>query len=82
MIVMKSQTQPALVEDPTPTPRDVEVMAEVLEGRHGIYAAAIADFFSSLHDTKGDVSRSWAWAGVANRVRQREVTRATLADTH
>lgn len=52
-------------EDATPTPRDVEFMAEVLEGRHGNLAAEIAEFFASFHGQKGDAGRSWAWAGVA-----------------
>ncbi len=58
--------------DATPTPRDVDVMASVLEGRHGLLAAEIAEFFSSLHDERGDAGRSWAWAGVAETVRLRE----------
>lgn len=62
-------------EDATPTPRDVELMAEVLEGRHGNLAAEIAEFFASFHGEKGDAGRSWAWAGVAERVRQREMAR-------
>jgi hypothetical protein len=62
-------------EDATPTPRDVELMAEVLEGRHGNLAAEIAEFFASFHGEKGDAGRSWAWAGVAERVRQREIAR-------
>lgn len=59
-------------EDPTPTPRDVEAMAEVLEGRHGLLAADVADFFACYHGQEGDAGRSWAWAGVAERVRSRE----------
>jgi hypothetical protein len=62
-------------EDATPTARDVELMAEVLEGRHGNLAAEIAEFFASFHGEKGDAGRSWAWAGVAERVRQREMAR-------
>ncbi len=58
-------------EDATPTPRDVEFMAAVLEGRHGGLAADVADFFASLHSQNGDAGRSWAWAGVAELVRQR-----------
>ncbi len=64
-------------QDVTPTPRDVEFMASVLEGRHGQLAADVADFFSSLHGEKGDAGRSWAWAGVAETVRQRERHRLT-----
>ncbi len=59
-------------EDLTPTPREVEDMAAVLEGRHGRHAADVADFFSTLHSVNGDAGRCWAWAGVAERVRRRE----------
>lgn len=62
-------------EDATPTPRDVDFMAAVLEGRHGQHAAEVADFFSSLHSQNGDAGRSWAWAGVAEVVRRRELSR-------
>lgn len=51
---------------------DAELMAVVLEGRHGAYAAEVADFFSLLHRQLGDVSRSHAWGGVARMVRRRE----------
>jgi hypothetical protein len=64
-------------EDVTPTPRDVDFMASVLEGRHGLYAAEVAEFFSSLHGERGDAGRSWAWAGVAETVRIRERHRVT-----
>ena len=59
-------------EDATPTPRDVAFMAATLEGRHGTFAAEVAEFFSTLHSDRGDAGRSWAWAGVAELVRQRE----------
>jgi hypothetical protein len=59
-------------EDVTPTPRDVQVMAEVLEGRHGTLAAQVAEFFASYHGEKGDAGRAWAWSGVAELVRNRE----------
>ncbi len=65
-------------EDVTPTPRDVEFMAQTLEGRHGQHAAEVAEFFSSLHTDRGDAGRSWAWAGVAELVRQRERHRINL----
>ncbi len=68
--MMASGWQPD--EDATPTPREVEFMAATLEGRHGLHAADVAEFFSSLHSEKGDAGRSWAWAGVAELVRQRE----------
>ena len=72
---MKLSSNPNISSEVTPTPREVELMALVLEGRHGVYAAEVADFFFSFHDTHGDVSRSWAWAGVASLVRQRENSR-------
>ncbi len=62
-------------EDATPSPREVELMAVVLEGRHGSFAADVAEFFSSVHSQKGDAGRSWAWAGVAKIVRRREQER-------
>lgn len=64
-----------LDEDATPTPPEVEFMAAVLEGRHGGFAADVADFFASFHGQNGDAGRSWAWAGVAELVRQRAVAR-------
>jgi hypothetical protein len=65
--------------DATPTPRDVRFMAEVLEARHGILAAQVADFFATYHSQKGDAGRAWAWSGVAELVRNRERERL---DTH
>ena len=64
-------------EDVTPSPREVEAMACVLEGRHGFYAAEVAEFFSTLHSQEGDAGRCWAWAGVAELIRKRERDRAT-----
>ena len=69
----KAQTE----VDATPAPRDVEFMASVLEGRHGLLAAEVADFFCSLHNERGDSGRSGAWAGVAETVRNRERSRLT-----
>jgi len=57
--------------DATPTPADVECIVEVLEGQHGVFAAEVAEFFSAKHGLDGDAGRSWAWAGVAERVRLR-----------
>lgn len=62
-------------DDVTPTPRDVQAMACVLEGRHGYFAAEVADFFSTYHSQYGDAGRSWAWAGVAQTIRKREKAR-------
>jgi hypothetical protein len=52
--------------------REFEAMATVLEARHGLHAAEVADFFATLHIEKGDESRSGAWADVAERVRERQ----------
>lgn len=59
-------------DDVTPTPRDVETMASVLEGRHGHYAFDVAEFFSTYHSLSGDAGRCWAWAGVAETIKRRE----------
>jgi hypothetical protein len=50
-------------------------MACVLEGRHGLFAADVAEFFSTYHSQGGDAGRSWAWAGVAETIRRREQDR-------
>jgi hypothetical protein len=62
-------------EDATPTPGEVEAMVSVLEGKHGVLAADVADFLSTFHSLKGDAGRSWAWAGVAEMVRRRSEAR-------
>ena len=64
-------------DDVTPTPGEVEAMVSVLEGRHGIWAADVAEFFSTFHSLKGDAGRSWAWAGVAEVARRRAEVRQT-----
>jgi hypothetical protein len=63
--------------DTTPMPGDVLVMVEILEAQHGVLAADVADFFSTSHSLRGDAGRSWAWAGVAEMVRQRVLSRLT-----
>ena len=50
---------------------EVEAMVAVLEGRHGAFAADVADFFATFHSLKGDKARSWAWADVAERARNK-----------
>lgn len=52
--------------------QDAELMAVVLESRHGTLAADVAEFFALLHCQLGDESRSKAWGGVARTVRKRE----------
>jgi hypothetical protein len=61
--------------DTTPAIHEAEAMASVLEGRHGAWAAEVADFFSTFHSLKGDAARSWAWAGVAEIARRRAEAR-------
>lgn len=51
---------------------EFEAMATVLEARHGLHAAEVAEFFASLHTDKGDECRSCAWSDVAERVRERQ----------
>jgi hypothetical protein len=58
-----------------PAVEDADLMAVVLEGRHGHYAAEVADFFALLHRQLGDQNRSQAWGGVARTVRRRETDR-------
>jgi hypothetical protein len=50
---------------------EAETMAAVLEGRHGVWAADVADFFAAFHKLKGDQRRSWAWSDVADVTRRR-----------
>ena len=49
-----------------------DAMAGVLEAKHGLYAAAVAEFFAVAHAQNGDQTRSTAWADVAERVRERQ----------
>ncbi|MGE0626545.1 MAG: hypothetical protein AB7O43_01875 [Hyphomicrobiaceae bacterium] len=68
-MLQKPDEQPD--EDVTPSPSEVDMMASVLEGRHGIHAAHVADFLTEANAQRGDASRSWAWAAVAERIRRR-----------
>lgn len=65
-------------KDTSSTLQDAELMAVVLEGRHGAFAAEVAEFFALLHRQLGDASRSQAWGGVARMVRRRESDRLEL----
>lgn len=58
-----------------PTEVEIEIMAAVLEARHGGLAAEVAEFFALLHGQNGNVERSCTWNGVAEQVRQREQRR-------
>ena len=57
--------------DATPNPGEVDMMASVLEGRHGVHAEHVAQFFSDWNAKEGDTPRSWAWAAVTEQVRRR-----------
>jgi hypothetical protein len=63
--------------DETPALGEVETMVSVLEGRHGAWAAEVAEFFATFHSLKGDAARSWAWAGVAEAARRRAEARTS-----
>jgi hypothetical protein len=52
--------------------RECEAMATILEAKHGLHAAEVADFFATMHTGHGDERRSAAWLDVAERVRTRE----------
>lgn len=57
--------------DVTPTTGEVDMMAAVLEGRHGVHAETVAQFLTDWNAHNGDAPRSWAWAAVATKVRER-----------
>lgn len=57
--------------DATPTPSEVDMMAAVLEGRHGVHAEDVAQFLVDWNSHRGDASRSWAWTAVTECVRKR-----------
>ena len=61
--------------DVTPTPNEVDSVAALLEGEHGLLAADVAEFFATHHSLGGDAGRSWAWTGVADCIREREQQR-------
>jgi hypothetical protein len=56
-------------------PGEVDLMAIVLEGRHGEHARAVADFFVEVNTQSGDVQRAWAWHDVRRRIEKRAEAR-------
>ena len=52
-------------ENATPTPGEVEAMVSVLEGRHGVLAAEVAEFLSTFHCLKGGQG---PWLGLGWRL--------------
>ena len=67
-------------EDATPLPGEVDLMAIVLEGRHGMHAKAVADFFVEANAHNGDAPRAWAWLGVVRRLQERTEARLNGKD--
>jgi hypothetical protein len=57
------------------TRHELEAIACVLEGRHGVLAADVAEFFATAHVMARDAGRSRAWSKVATLVRVRELRR-------
>lgn len=55
------------------------MMATVLEGRHGIHAEHVAQFFADWNAMSGDTSRTSAWNAVTERVRRRTCERLGVA---
>ncbi|RTL68824.1 MAG: hypothetical protein EKK41_14965 [Hyphomicrobiales bacterium] len=66
--------------DQLPSQGEVDAMAAVLESRHGLWAAEVAEFFATAHTINGDKQRAWAWTGVAETVRRKEEER--LSEAH
>ena len=58
---------------------EIELMASVLEGRHGAFAAEIAEFLAASHRQTSDGQRMRAWSRVAEVVRDRLRTRLEQA---
>ena len=73
---------PSLSPSPAPVEKhEIETMALVLEGRHGIHAAGVAEFLAAVHDQSRDDNRRDAWSQVARTVRRREHLRTFETST-
>ncbi len=59
---------------------DLDLMAIVLEGQHGVRARSIAQFFGEAIAEQGDVARANAWIKVARRLDQRARDRLETLD--
>ena len=62
---------------PAASGREVEVMASLLEGRHGVLAVEIAEFLAAVHENGGDMPRAGSWYEVSLAIRRRESERLT-----
>lgn len=65
----------AYSDEVTPLPGELDLMAIVLEGRHGTHAKDVAEFFVEANTHNGDAPRAWAWLGVAKRLKERAEAR-------
>jgi hypothetical protein len=70
--MMKPIESATLSVGPAASPREVEVMASVLEGRHGVLAVEIAEFLAAVHENAGDLPRAGSWYEVSLVIRRRE----------
>jgi hypothetical protein len=59
---------------------DVDELVRLLEGRHGVWAADVAEFFATLHGLSGNAGRSLGWAAVAEFIRHRAEVRLNEGD--
>lgn len=62
---------------PAASSREIELMASVLEGRHGVLAVEIAEFLAAIHEDSGDLPRAGSWYEVSLTIRRRENERVT-----
>ena len=62
-------------DQPPASRREVEVMASVLEGRHGVLAVEIAEFLGAVHEQGGDPARASSWYEVSLALRRRKADR-------
>ncbi len=71
------QIEPATAtsSQPQASRREVEVMASVLEGRHGVLAIEIAEFLGAVHEQGGDNGRAGSWYEVSLAIRRGEADR-------
>lgn len=57
------------------TLRETELLVELLEGRHGIHAEAVADFFKIYNEQMGTPSKANLWARLSKRIALRQQLR-------
>ncbi|MEZ5926376.1 MAG: hypothetical protein R3D57_18560 [Hyphomicrobiaceae bacterium] len=72
---MKQAATETTQKEASASRREVEVMASVLEGRHGVLAVEIAEFLAAVHEDGGDLPRAGSWYEVSLAIRRRECER-------